>query len=328
LVHTMTNEIQELKELYRVASRIRFVEQRIAEEYGQGAMRCPVHLSIGQEIVSAIVGLNQLVADTAVSTHRAHAHYLAKGGDLYQMIAEIYGKVTGCCKGRGGSMHLIDKSVGFLGSSAIVGNSIPIGVGSGLAHKLNESSSVSFVFLGDGATEEGSFYESVNFAAVRELPVVFICENNLYSVYTDLEPRQPQGRDISEMVASMGVKSHKVDVTNPILAFRQVKELISIARSTGKPLFIELSTYRWLEHCGPNDDDDLGYRPKDELQTWRAIDPVTKLRQLLESEYQVNPEDLAELSREIVDEIDLVFEKVKLDRYPTIEESLSDVYAK
>ena len=322
------HEIQELKELYRVALRIRLVEQRIAAEYAQGSMRCPVHLSIGQEIVSAIVGLNQLIADTAVSTHRAHAHYLAKGGDLYQMIAEIYGKVTGCCKGRGGSMHLIDQSVGCLGSSAIVGNSIPIGVGSGFAHSLLGNRSLSFVFLGDGATEEGSFYESLNFTAVKELPVVFICENNLYSVYTDLGPRQPKGRDISEMVASMGVQSHKVDVENPIHAFREVKELISLARSENEPLFIEFLTYRWLEHCGPNDDDDLGYRPLGELQTWRELDSVTKLGKLLESDYQINPQDLADLAKEIVQEIDLVFERVKLDRYPTIEESLSDVYAK
>jgi pyruvate dehydrogenase E1 component alpha subunit len=324
----MTHEIQELRELYRVALRIRLVEQRIAAEYAQGSMRCPVHLSIGQEIVSAIVGLNQLISDTAVSTHRAHAHYLAKGGDLYQMIAEIYGKVTGCCKGRGGSMHLIDQSVGFLGSSAIVGNSIPIGVGSGFAHSLLGDKNLSFVFLGDGATEEGSFYESLNFTAVKKLPVVFICENNLYSVYTDLGPRQPQGRDISEMVASMGVQSHKVDVENPIHAFREVKELISLARSANEPLFIEFLTYRWFEHCGPNDDDDLGYRPLGELQTWRELDSVTKLGKLLESDYQINPQDLADLAQEIVQEIDLVFERVKLDRYPTIEESLSDVYAK
>ena len=171
----MIGEIQELKELYISALRIRLVEQKIASEYSQAAMRCPVHLSIGQEITSAIVGLNQQMNDTAVSTHRAHAHYLAKGGDLYRMIAEIYGKVTGCCKGRGGSMHLIDLSVGFLGSSAIVGNSIPIGVGSGFAHRLENTGSLSFVFLGDGAIEEGSFYESVNFAAVRDLPVVFVC---------------------------------------------------------------------------------------------------------------------------------------------------------
>lgn len=323
----MTGEIQELKELYRRALRIRLVEQKIASEYSQAAMRCPVHLSIGQEITSAIVGLNQQVNDTAVSTHRAHAHYLAKGGDLYRMIAEIYGKVTGCCKGRGGSMHLIDLSVGFLGSSAIVGNSIPIGVGSGFAHRLENTDSLSFVFLGDAAIEEGSFYESVNFAAVRDLPIVFVCENNLYSVYTDLGPRQPLRRNISEMVRAIGVQAHKIDVSNPIAAYKQVNDLIRASRKTGSPVFIEFLTYRWLEHCGPNDDDGLGYRPIGELQTWRENDPLNELQDLLESNYNVKPDDLADIGREISNEIETVFERVNADRFPTIEECMSDVYA-
>lgn len=321
------SEIQELKELYISALRIRLVEQKIASEYSQAAMRCPVHLSIGQEITSAIVGLNQQMNDTAVSTHRAHAHYLAKGGDLYRMIAEIYGKVTGCCKGRGGSMHLIDLSVGFLGSSAIVGNSIPIGVGSGFAHRLENTDSLSFVFLGDGAIEEGSFYESVNFAAVKDLPVVFVCENNLYSVYTDLGPRQPLGRNISEMVRVIGVQAHKIDVSNPIAAYEQAKGLIGDSRKMGSPVFIEFLTYRWLEHCGPDDDDGLGYRPIGELQTWREKDPLSELQDLLESNYGVKQKELADIKREISNEIEVVFERVKADRFPTIEECMNDVYA-
>ena len=323
----MNYKIQNLKRLYSVALRIRLVEQKIASEYAQAQMRCPVHLSIGQEVVSAIVGLNQMKSDTAVSTHRAHAHYLAKGGDLYRMIAEIYGKVTGCCKGRGGSMHLIDLNVGFLGSSAIVGNSIPIGIGSGFAHKLDGTDAYSYVFLGDGAIEEGSFYESVNFAAVRNLPVIFICENNLYSVYTNLADRQPPDRDISTMVAAMGVQSYKVRVSDPIVAFEQVQELIISARKARKPLFLEFLTYRWLEHCGPNDDDGLKYRPEGELQSWRENDPLDKLKELLTSEYNISSEELTEVEFEIQKEIDAVFELVKLDRFPTIEESLGDVYA-
>jgi pyruvate dehydrogenase E1 component alpha subunit len=144
-----------LFQLYETAMRIRLVESRIAEKYSEGKMRCPVHLSIGQEIPSAIFEQVIQVGDTAVSTHRAHAHYLAMGGNLPRMIAEIYGKITGCSKGRGGSMHLIDLEKGFLGSSAIVGNSIPIGVGVGYAKQLNRDKSVSFIFLGDGASEEG-----------------------------------------------------------------------------------------------------------------------------------------------------------------------------
>ena len=180
--------------------RIRAVEERIAKEYPNGEMRCPVHLSIGQEAVSAIHQLLAKQSDFAVSTHRGHAHYLSKGGDLKAMIAEIYGKKTGCSNGKGGSMHLIDLSVNFMGTSAIVGNSIPVGVGLGFAAKLSGLGNISYIFLGDGAVEEGLFYESVNFAATKKLPVIFICENNLYSVYSPLKVRQPEGRKIFQMV--------------------------------------------------------------------------------------------------------------------------------
>ena len=271
----MSKDTNQLLECYKLASRIRSVEETIAKEYPSGEMRCPVHLSIGQELVSAVVGLNQQKQDTAVSSHRAHAHYLAKGGNLHRMIAEIYGKVTGCCKGRGGSMHLIDLEVGFLGSSAIVGNSIPIGVGSGLTHKLNNSDALSFIFLGDGAIEEGSFYESVNFSVVQELPTVYICENNLYSVYTGLNQRQPAERNIYEMVSGIGIKAVKIETLDVLDCLNKTTEIINFARRTKKPVFIEYNTYRWLEHCGPNDDDHLSYLKPGELDLWLERDPIT-----------------------------------------------------
>ena len=162
-------------------------------------MRCPTHLSVGQELVSAVFSLIAKKKDYAVSTHRGHAHYLAKGGSLKKMIAEIYGKETGTSRGKGGSMHLIDLNVNFMGTSAIVGNSIPVGVGLGLAIKLKNEKKISFVFLGDGAIEEGVFYESLNFAIVKQIPVIFICENNLYSVYSSLKVRQPLKRKIYQI---------------------------------------------------------------------------------------------------------------------------------
>ena len=166
-------------------------------------MRCPTHLSIGQEAASAALSLTIDNNDVAVSTHRCHAHYLAKGGDLKSMIAELYGKDTGWAKGRGGSMHLIDEKVGFMGSSAIVGNSIPVGVGMALANKLDKKDSISIVYLGDGATEEGVYYESVNFAALKNLRVLFVCENNFYSVYSPLKTRQAKGREITNVAKSL-----------------------------------------------------------------------------------------------------------------------------
>ena len=318
---------QRLLDCYEIGLRIRSVEERIASEYSSAQMRCPVHLSIGQEIVSAVVGINQTRTDTAVSSHRAHAHYLAKGGDLYRMIAEIYGKVTGCCKGRGGSMHLIDLSAGFIGSSAIVGNSIPIGVGSGLSHKLNKSDALSFIFLGDGATEEGSFYESMNFSIVQDLPTVYICENNLYSVYTDLTPRQPAKRNIFEMVGAMGVKSVKIDSRDPVACLEQTDALITEARKTQKPLFIEYDTYRWLEHCGPNDDDSLGYRPEGELEKWKSQDPLEKLKKILIQDHKISEKTLEEVKAKIEKEIDLAFDQANKDLFPSLTESMADVYA-
>ena len=169
----MTLDSSELIKFYEMFFKIRRTEENITREYHLGEMRCPVHLSIGQESVSAAFSLTQELSDIAFSTHRAHAHYLAKGGNLNKMIAEIYGKVTGCSRGRGGSMHLVDKEVGFIGSSAIVGNSIPIGVGYSLAKKLKNDNSVTYIFLGDGAVEEGSFYESVNFAVLKNLKIIF-----------------------------------------------------------------------------------------------------------------------------------------------------------
>ena len=189
-----------LSDLQHAMFRIRLVEEAIANRYGEEKMRCPVHLAIGQEAIAVGVCKNLTNEDLVLSTHRAHAHFLAKGGSLRSMIAEIYGKVTGCSKGMGGSMHLIDKSVGFMGSTAIVGNTIPVAVGLALAFKIKRSPSISCAFFGDGAVEEGAFYESVNFAVLHKLPMLFICENNLYSVYSGLDVRQPNSRKLYRMV--------------------------------------------------------------------------------------------------------------------------------
>jgi pyruvate dehydrogenase E1 component alpha subunit len=253
---------------------------------------------------------------------------LAKGGDLYKMIAEIYGKVSGCCKGRGGSMHLIDLDVGFLGSSAIVGNSIPIGVGAGFTHKLNNSDALSFVFLGDGAIEEGSFYESVNFSAVQNLPIVYICENNLYSVYTGLNMRQPVKRNIYEMVGAMGINAVKIETADVINCLSLTTEVINQARLEKKPVFIEYDTYRWLEHCGPNDDDSLGYRPAGELSKWKSEDSISKLENILVSNYGVSSSSIKEIQNKISEEVSLAFNQAKKDEFPTIEQSVTDVYAR
>ena len=244
-----------LLKMYKDALKIRCTEEEIARRYPENEMRCPTHLSIGQEGVSAVYSSIVNKNDYAVSTHRGHAHYIAKGGDLNSLIAELYGKETGCSKGKGGSMHLIDLDVNFMGTSAIVGNSIPIGVGLGLSLKLNNKKNISTIFIGEGATEEGVFFESLNFAIVRNLPVLFICENNLYSVYSPLKDRQPKNRKIYKMVKSLGANSSLCDGNNLLNTYDAMSTAYKYVKNNSKPFFLECKTYRFLEHCGPYNDD-------------------------------------------------------------------------
>ncbi|MCH9626120.1 MAG: Acetoin:2,6-dichlorophenolindophenol oxidoreductase subunit alpha [Chlamydiales bacterium] len=255
--------------------RIRMVEEAIAERYSEQQMRCPVHLSIGQEAVAVGVCSQLKETDLVVSGHRAHAHYLAKGGSLKKMLAEIYGKQTGCCKGRGGSMHLVDLEAGFLGSTPIVGGTIPIGVGAAFGSVLKNQSHVVTIFLGEGSTEEGVFAESLNFAALKKLPVLFVCENNLYSVYSPLEVRQPKERKIPLIAEAHGIfalQGDGNDVEEVIDLTSQALEHIHAGRG---PCLLEFATYRFREHCGPHFDP---YQPEEEVLFWKERDPLLKVK--------------------------------------------------
>ena len=260
--------------LFESMLRIRLVEESIANKYSEQKMRCPTHLSIGQEAIAVGVCANLTSQDQVLSTHRAHAHYLAKGGCLNSMMAEIYGKASGCSKGMGGSMHLIDTSVGFMGSTAIVGNTIPVAVGLALEKKLTRKKSIACVFFGDGATEEGAFYESVNFAIIHSLPILFICENNLYSVYSGLEVRQPVDRKIYKMGSAMGISAQHGNGNDVEEVARKVKHAKTMILKSGGPQFLEFDTYRWREHCGPNFDNNIGYREESEFLKWKKKDPL------------------------------------------------------
>ena len=260
--------------LFESMLRIRLVEESIADKYSEQKMRCPTHLSIGQEAIAVGVCANLTSQDQVLSTHRAHAHYLAKGGCLNSMMAEIYGKASGCSKGMGVSMHLIDTSVGFMGSTATVGNTIPVAVGLALEKKLTRKKSIACVFFGDGATEEGAFYESVNFAIIHSLPILFICENNLYSVYSGLEVRQPVDRKIHKMVRAMGISAQHGNGNDVEEVARKVKHAKTIILKSGGPQFLEFDTYRWREHCGPNFDNNIGYREESEFLKWKKKDPL------------------------------------------------------
>jgi len=303
-----------LSKLQASMLRIRLVEESIANKYSEQKMRCPTHLSIGQEAIAVGVCSNLTNEDQVLSTHRAHAHYLAKGGCLNSMLAEIYGKVTGCSKGMGGSMHLIDESVGFMGSTAIVGNTIPVAVGLALEKKLNCKKSIACVFFGDGATEEGAFYESVNFAIIHSLPILFICENNLYSVYSGLEVRQPMDRKIYKMVRAMGISAQHANGNDVEEVARKVKHAKTMILKSGGPQFLEFDTYRWREHCGPNFDNNIGYREESEFLKWKKKDPLKNFYSENSQKYIDSKID------KISQEIDDAHQFADDSKFPTLQE--------
>jgi TPP-dependent pyruvate/acetoin dehydrogenase alpha subunit len=306
--------INHLNVLEKDMLRIRLVEESIADKYSEQKMRCPTHLSIGQEAISIGVCANLSNQDFLMSTHRAHAHYLAKGGNLKAMLAEIYGKRTGCSGGMGGSMHLIDKSVGFMGSTAIVGNTIPVAVGLGMSLKIKKQEHISCVFFGDGAVEEGVFYESINFALVHKLPVLFICENNLYSVYSGLEVRQPKDRKIFNMAQGMGICSYSGDGNNVEEVYEMTRQAKNKILSDEGPQLLEFSTYRWREHCGPNYDNHIGYRDEEEFLNWKEKDPLKAL--------MLNDEKLFSVKKSIVKEITEAHEFAEESSFPSEEDYL------
>ena len=208
---------------------IRETDFEISKRYNQNQMRCPTHLSVGQECVPSVVGTFTTNSDLCVGTHRSHAHYLGKGGSLKKFISELHGKSTGCSKGRGGSMHLIDLNVGFVASTSIVSNTIPVGVGLCLSSKILGKKQITIIYLGDASVEEGVFFESLNFAIVKKTPTIFICENNFYSVYSPLSIRQPINRKIYKMVRGCQIKSYKANgnsFKNVISTFLKAKKIV------------------------------------------------------------------------------------------------------
>ena len=320
----MTPEVS--KALLFQMKRIRLVEEEIARRYPAGLMRCPVHLSVGQEGVAAAVGLALARDDLAVSGHRAHAHYLAKGGSLKAMLAEIYGKASGCSGGKGGSMHLIDESAGFMGSTAIVGGTVPVGVGLAYGMKLKKSGQVSCVFHGDAVVETGVFFESANFAILKSLPVLFLCENNLYSVYSPLSVRQPAGRSISAMVAGLGISSESGDGNDVREVYEKVSRALAEIRAGGGPRFLEFSTYRWLEHCGPNYDNHIGYRTEAEYEHWRALEPIARFQAALLSGGIISDAQVEEMDAAVALEVADAFAFAEAAAPPAAECAYTDLY--
>ncbi len=295
---------------------IRSVEEEISTRYIEGKMRCPTHLSIGQESVPAILEEFLTIDDYATSTHRGHAHYLAKGGNLKAMISEIYGKQTGCSKGRGGSMHLIDLNVNFMGTSAIVGNSIPIGVGLALSAQINMENRLSVVYMGDAAVEEGAFYESANFATLKNLPVIFICENNFYSVYSDLKARQPENRKLTDIAKGIGLSTFSGNAYDTEDCYKSLNLAVDTVRNEKLPTFVEMKTYRWREHCGPNYDNNLGYRKESEFLKWKSKDPLQLMRRMIISKDASAKANIMSIELEVAKKVREAFEFAEKSPFP------------
>lgn len=305
--------------------RIRKVEEKIVELYPEQEMRCPTHLSIGEEASAVGVCANLTKEDVVFGYHRSHAHYLAKGGDLKALMAELYGKVTGCSKGKGGSMHLIDTSVNFLGSTPILGGTIPLAVGAALSSKMQRKDTIAVAFFGDASVEEGIFHESLNFASLKKLPVLFICENNLYSVQTHLSARQPD-RKIYSIGTAHAIESYQENGYDVLKVYERVRQSVEKIRAGEGPIFLEFLTYRWREHCGPNYDLDLGYRSEAEFQNWYEKCPIKMCKEQLLIDSILSHTEFEAMEEEIEVEIEEAVAFAKESPFPHKNELFHDLY--
>jgi len=312
--------------LYREMLRIRLVEEAIAERYGEQEIRCPVHLSDGQEGIAVGACMALRKEDKIVSTHRSHGHYLAKQGSLKAMLCEIYGRAPGCVGGRGGSMHLLDDEVGVLACLPIVGTSVPLGVGVAYAAKRKGEDTVVTVFLGDAVMEEGVFHESANFAALHALPVVFVCENNDLSFYTSLEMRQPD-RPMTDIAKAHTLAVQELDGNDAVAVYEAMSRAVKKARKGGGPSFLMCNTRRWREHCGPRYDYELGQMMEQEFKVLRADCPMARLGMQLREAGLLD--DVAEetLRAELGQEISEAFEFARNAPFPKLETAGDHVYA-
>ena len=316
----------ELVGWYRAMLRIRRIEEEIERRYHQDQMKTPIHLVIGQE--AAAVGCCSALrqTDLVYTSHRTHGAYLAKGGDLGRMLCEMHCRINGCVGSRGGSMHLIDKSVGMAGTSAIVGGAVPIATGAALAAKMKRDDRVVVVFLGDATTEEGVTAESLNFAALKKLPVVFFCENNFYSVQSPLATRQPP-RDIRTWAEAHGMPALSVDGVNVLAVHDAVRGAVARARAGDGPTFIEVAVYRFRAHGGAGDDSKTGYRSEAERIAWEAVDPLPLFGEYLSRAGKLGSSVTEMMEREIAAEIADAFELALASPNPTEEDLYRHVYA-
>ncbi len=276
-----------LRELYWMMKRIRLCEESLIEPISNGDIRCPVHLYSGEEAVATGVCAALKKSDYVFGNHRSHGHYLAKGGSMDAMIAEIYGKETGCSRGRGGSMHLIDPEKGVMGVAPIVAGTISLAAGAALASQIRKDKRVTVTFFGDGATGEGGLYEMLSFAGLKKLPVIFVCENNLYSTHLPVSEIRVDSK-ISEIAKPFQIETYTADGNNVIEVYELAKKAVEKCRNNEGPVFLEFLTFRLRGHVGPNDTiqgTKTDIRPKAQIDSWKKNDPILRFKKhLLDSD--------------------------------------------
>ncbi len=277
-------------QLYQCLLKIRRTEEKIAQVYPSDKIQSPIHLCIGQEAVSAGVCLALEKTDHLYGTYRSHGIYIAKGGDLKKLFAELYARDTGCARGKGGSMHLVAPEVGLMGCSALVGSTIPIATGDALASQMQGRKRVVVAFFGDGAVDEGVFFESLNFAALKNLPILFVCENNYYAIHSKVSDRHKQ-TDLYRFGESLGVKGMRFDGNDVFGVYSSMSEAVRKIRKGGGPLLLEYQTYRWYEHVGPGLDHSEAYRDSKRLADAKKKDPLELAQKVLKKEHRVSDQD-------------------------------------
>lgn len=304
--------------------QIRFFEERVFELYGQNLVPGTIHLYTGEEAVAVGVCSTLRVDDYITSTHRGHGHCIAKGAELKRIMAEILGKETGYCRGKGGSMHIADFNVGMLGATAVVGAGLPIATGAGLSIRLRGTTQVVVCFFGEGASNQGTFHESLNLASAWSLPVIFVCENNLYAMGTH-QSRIMNIENIASRAVAYGIPGNVVDGNDVLAVYEAACKAVERARAGSGPSLIECKTYR---HKGHSRVDPAKYRPKEEVEEWRAKDPIKQLRhKLLQMDTSLETE-IEEIEKEVSAEVEEAVKFAMDSPFPAPEEATEDVYAR
>lgn len=313
-------------QLFYEMLRIRRIEESIGTRYKEQKMRCPIHLSIGQEAIAVGVCTQLQKEDAVFSNHRCHAHYLAKGGNFHKMMAELYGKETGCSSGRGGSMHLIDFEAGFQGASPIAAGSIPVAAGWALATQMKKLRLVCVSFFGEAATEEGVFAETLNFAALKNLPLLFICENNRYAIHSPTFERQAENRSRLKIAQAHGIFTESGDGNNVEDVHAITKKALEHVRTAKGPAYLEFDTYRLCEHVGSRKPD-LGYRSNEEITTWKKECPIKRHQEKLMGDQTLTPDALDAMEAKISAEIDYSFSFAEESPFPLFDLDDEKAYA-